>query len=213
MVKVSVKNKSGKEIKTVELPQEIFDVPANDVLLHQVYVALMSNIRQAIAHTKTRGERAGSGKKPWRQKGTGRARVGSVRTPVWRKGGVTFGPRNTRVFAKKANEKMRQKATMIALSEKIRSGKLMILDTLLEKEQKTKAMVGTLAALSLTNKSVLFGMAPDEQATARALRNLPKTESGLAVNMNVRQLLDHEYVVLSEASVESLKERFSQWQK
>ncbi|MEI9966076.1 MAG: 50S ribosomal protein L4 [Candidatus Moraniibacteriota bacterium] len=111
MPKVTVKNLSGKEVKELTLSDACFGLPSNDVLVHQVYVALSGNRRQAIAHTKDRSERAGSGRKPWRQKGTGRARVGEVRTPVWRKGGVVFGPLSTRNFSKAANRKMRQKAS------------------------------------------------------------------------------------------------------
>ena len=99
MPKITVKNIAGKDVKEINLKDFIFDVPSNDTLIHQVYVAQAGNARHAIAHTKDRSERAGSGIKPWQQKGTGRARSGSVRSPLWRKGGVTFGPTKDRNFS------------------------------------------------------------------------------------------------------------------
>ena len=116
MTKITVKNIAGKDVREIELKDFLFDLPSNDTLLHQVYVAQTSNQRHSIAHTKDRSERAGSGIKPWRQKGTGRARAGAVRSPLWRKGGVTFGPTKDRNWSKDTNQKMRQKAVMIALS-------------------------------------------------------------------------------------------------
>src|SRR4030065_2872540 len=105
MANAKVHNLEGKKTEELKLADSVFGLPDNDDLVHQVYVALMGNKRQVSADTKTRGERAGSGIKPWRQEGTGRARVGSVRTPVWKKGGVAFGPRNDRNFSQKVNKK------------------------------------------------------------------------------------------------------------
>lgn len=141
MLKVQVKDIAGKDVKEITLKESVFGLPSNDALLHQVYVILSGNQRTAIAHTKDRSERAGSGRKPWRQKGTGRARVGQVRSPIWRKGGVTFGPTKDRNFSKNSNAKMRQKAVMVALSEKIRSGKFIVLDALSFSDPKTKLFV------------------------------------------------------------------------
>ena len=106
MAKVSVYNLEGKKVEDIEVSETVFGLPKNDDLVHQVYVSQLANGRQVLAHTKTRGERSGSGIKPWRQKGTGRARVGSLRTPTWRGGGVAFGPRKDRNFTKKINKKM-----------------------------------------------------------------------------------------------------------
>src|SRR3989344_4642047 len=159
MLKIAVKNSTGKDVKEVTLPEFIFGLPSNDVLLHQVYVALSGNQRQAIAHTKDRGERAGSGKKPWRQKGTGRARVGSVRSPIWRKGGVTFGPTKERSFSRETNKKMRQKAVLVALSEKARAGKICRLENFQLAEEKTKHFARLLKKLELTAKSLTVSLA------------------------------------------------------
>src|SRR5512140_3774542 len=110
MTSVKVYNLAGKEVEELKLSDSVFGLPVNADLVHQVAVAQSGNMRQVMAHTKNRGERAGSGKKPWRQKGTGRARVGSVRTPVWRKGGVVFGPTNERNFKKDIPKKINRRA-------------------------------------------------------------------------------------------------------
>ena len=115
MTKIAVKNCQGEKVSELEISSEVFEVSINEKLLQQVFVAQASNQRVAIANTKTRGERAGSTKKPWRQKGTGRARTGSVRNPIWRKGGITFGPQKERNFNKKINQKMKIAATKMAL--------------------------------------------------------------------------------------------------
>lgn len=198
-------------MQEVTLSEVIFGQKSNDTLLHQVYVALVSNLRKAIAHTKDRSERAGTGKKPWKQKGTGRARAGSVRSPLWRKGGVTFGPSKDRNFSKDTTTKMRQKATMIALSEKLRSNKLLLVENFTLSEQKTKLMAEALTALNINGRSVVFSFETGEQTSGRVLRNIPRTKTTLTENLNVKDLLDHEYAVLSVDSLPVLEKRFSDW--
>jgi len=211
MSKVSIKNISGGDVKELELKDSIFAVPSNDVLLHQVYVALTANRRVAIAHTKDRGERSGSGIKPWRQKGTGRARAGATRSPLWRKGGITFGPTKERNFSKNTTAKMRQKAVMIALSEKLRAGKLLILDALTYTEPKTKLFASTLVALGVQSKSVTVAFSGAEFPLTKVSRNIPRIENTLTENLNVVQLLDHEYLLMTEASIAVLEKRFASW--
>lgn len=213
MATVTVKNIAGKNVKEITLKDFIFNVPANDTLLHQVYVAQTSNARIAIAHTKDRSERAGSGIKPWRQKGTGRARAGAVRSPLWRKGGVTFGPNKERNFSKNTNQKMRQKAVMIALSEKVRSGKMIVIDALTYPEKKTKLFAETLGVLGITGKSLVMCLTGDERAVAFMSRNIPKVENTPTENLNVTQLLDREYLLVTEAGIKNLEGRFVAWNK
>jgi len=213
MTKITVKNTAGKDVKEIELQDFVFNVPSNNTLLHQIYVAQASNLRSPIAHTKDRGERSGSGIKPWRQKGTGRARAGSAQSPLWRKGGVTFGPTKDRNFSKGTNQKMRQKAVMIALSEKIRSGKMIILDTLSYSEQKTKLFAETLKALGITKRSLLLSLTGEERTVALITRNIPKVENTLTEILNVMQLLDHEYLIITESGIKSLEKRFAVWNK
>jgi large subunit ribosomal protein L4 len=211
MPKIQVKNIAGKEVREEDLSEVIFGAKSNDTLLHQVYVALMSNLRKAIAHTKDRSERRGGGKKPWKQKGTGRARAGSSRSPLWRKGGVTFGPTKDRNFSKKTTARMRQKATMIALSEKLRSGKLIVLEDLAFTSTKTKEAAAALKALGIDGRSILFGFEGEELAVTRILKNIPRTNVTLSENMNVKELLDNEYAVISLASLPVFEKRFADW--
>ena len=213
MSNVTVKNIAGADVKELSLKDSLFALPANDVLLHQVYVALQANKRVAIAHTKDRGERAGSGIKPWRQKGTGRARAGATRSPLWRKGGITFGPTKERNFSKNTTAKMRQKAVMIALSEKIRSGKFIVLDALSYTDKKTKLFAETLKALGVAGKSLTLGLSREELSFSVMSRNIPKVGHTLAENLNVVELLDREYIVLTETGVQVLEKRFAAWEK
>jgi large subunit ribosomal protein L4 len=209
MAKIAVYNLQGKEAETLDLSPEVFEVPANNELLHQVYVSLMNNERLGVyAHTKTRAEVAGSGKKPWRQKGTGRARVGEVRNPVWRKGGIVFGPRNNRNFQSKVNQKMRRKAVMVALSEKVREGKLVILENVAFTEKKTKLFAATLRALKLEKKSVMVGLAPAEKEYEKMMRNVDRVEGVLAKDVNVVDLLNHQYFVTTKEGIKNLEKRF-----
>ncbi len=139
-MKVTIYNQNKEKTEEIELPKEIFDVQMNADLVHQVVVSQMANRRKVIAHTKDRGDVRGGGKKPWRQKGTGRARHGSRRSPIWKGGGVTFGPTNERVYKKEIPKKMQRKALMMVLSAKIKSNSFLILDKINLKESKTKLM-------------------------------------------------------------------------
>ena len=119
MINIDIYNQKGEKTGKIDIPESIFSLEPNIDLIHQVYVAQQANSRIAIAHTKTRGEVRGGGKKPWKQKGTGRARHGSIRSPIWKGGGVTFGPRSDRNFSKAINKKQRQKALFMVLSSKV----------------------------------------------------------------------------------------------
>lgn len=213
MAKITVKNIAGKDVKEIELKDFVFNVEKNDTLLHQIYVAQTGNGRIAIAHAKDRSERSGSGIKPWRQKGTGRARAGSAQSPLWRKGGVTFGPTKDRNFSKDTNQKMRQKAVMIALSEKVRSGKMIVLDTLVYPEKKTKLFAETLENLGVTGRSLVLSLTGDERACIVMSRNIPKIENTPTENLNVMQLLDREYLMITEDGIKNLEKRFAAWEK
>src|SRR5579863_482461 len=139
-MKVAVYTKEGKEAGDMNLPKEIFEVPMNADLVHQVLISQNANARQVSAHTKTRGEVRGGGRKPWRQKGTGRARHGSTRSPIWKGGGVSGGPRNDAVYAKTIPTKMRRKALFMVLSEKAKKNLLVVLDAYSTEKPKTKDM-------------------------------------------------------------------------
>lgn len=209
MAKVSVYTVEGKENGTIELDDRMFSLPENDQLLGEVYTALSANERSVYAHTKDRGERHGSGRKPWKQKHTGRARAGSVRSPLWRKGGVTFGPTKDRNFSKKINDKARRKAVLLALSGKVRNKTLVVVEGLSFPEQKTKRVAASLLSLNITPASALLGVAKGESDVKRISRNIPKTQALAVSHMNAKQILDHKFLVLSRASVAEIESRFS----
>ncbi|MDI6777867.1 MAG: 50S ribosomal protein L4 [Patescibacteria group bacterium] len=207
MIKFSVHNLKGEKVKDIELSDLVFAASKNDALLHQVYVSQYANRRQVLAHTKDRAERAGSGKKPWRQKGTGRARVGSVRTPIWRKGGVVFGPTKERNFKKDIPKKMNRKAMTIALSGKTRDKEIIIVDSLKVKETKTKLIKQAIDNLKLKG-SVLFGFSKEEKRTKRAVNNLPKTDGVDIESLNIFDVLNHKYLILSEEGIKIIENKF-----
>lgn len=138
MPKAEIYNQKGEKVGNLKLSDKIFDVKVNESLVHQAAVTQMGNERQVLAHTKQRAEVRGGGKKPWKQKGTGRARAGSTRSPIWIGGGVTFGPTKNRNFSKNINKKMKQKALLMVLSDKVESKGLTVLDKLDISEYKTK---------------------------------------------------------------------------
>lgn len=207
MIKLPVYNLAGKEVSSVELDERVFALPKNDTLLHEVYVSLSANERDVYAHTKGRGERKGSGKKPWKQKHTGRARAGSVRSPLWRKGGVVFGPKKDRNFSKKINRKVRQKAVKLALSEKVRSGTIRIVDSLLLPEWKTKHVAATLSSLAIAGKSTVLAFAKGEVGIDRASGNIPKVSPLSVHTLNAKELLDHQFLLMSTGAVADLEKR------
>ncbi|MCX6762858.1 MAG: 50S ribosomal protein L4, partial [Candidatus Moranbacteria bacterium] len=172
MIKFPVYNLKGEKVKDIELSEKVFGVKRNDALLHQVFVSQYANRRQVLAHTKDRAERAGSGIKPWKQKGTGRARVGSVRSPIWRKGGIVFGPTKDRNFKKDVPKKMGQKALAVALSSKVRDKEMFLIEDLAMKEAKTKLMSAAIKNLKMKG-SILIGFSEKEKGAKRASRNLP----------------------------------------
>jgi len=213
MTTIAIKNLTGKDIETIELDDRIFNVERNDALVHQVFTVLTGNLRNPIAHTKDRAERAGTGKKPWKQKGTGRARAGSVRSPLWRKGGVTHGPTKDRNFYREVSQKMRQKAVLIALSEKLRTGKLIVTDTLTIAEQKTKGFQVALEALAISPRKVVVSLMTAEQTDARAMRNIPAVTVAHNPDLNIVHLLKNEYVLMSKSALMEIDTRFKSWKK
>ncbi|MFA5925989.1 MAG: 50S ribosomal protein L4 [Parcubacteria group bacterium] len=207
MIKFPVYNLEGKKVKEIELADSVFAVSKNDALLHQIYVSQYANRRQVLAHTKDRAERAGSGKKPWKQKGTGRARVGSVRTPVWRKGGIVFGPNKERNFKKDVPKKMKRKALSVVLSEKVKDKEMFLFENFKMKEIKTKFAKQAIDSLNIKG-SILFGFSKSEKEMKRASRNIVKTSNIDVENLNVFDILNHKYLVMSEEGVKTLENSF-----
>lgn len=208
-MKYPVYNQEGEIVGDAILPKDIFEVKFNADLVHQIAVSLMANKRQVSAHTKNRGEVRGGGKKPWRQKGTGRARHGSIRSPLWRGGGITFGPRNEKVFEKDIPKKMRRKALFMILSQKAKDNQLIVLDKIQLEPAKTKEMARILEKLPCKKQNTLIALPDGDKKIFLAARNIKKTEIDEARNLNVLDLLNSKYLLLTKDSIKTIKETFA----
>jgi large subunit ribosomal protein L4 len=207
-MKIKTYNQEGKEIGEATLPKEIFEVKMNRDLVHQVVVAQAGNRRQVIADTKSRGEVSGGGKKPWRQKGTGRARHGSTRSPIWRHGGITFGPRTGINFKREIPSQMRRKALFMALSDKAKNESLVVLEELKLEKPKTKLMAEILAKLPSKSKSALLVLPAMDKNLISAARNIRDTKVMQAKDLNCLEVLTFRYLIIPKDSIKVLKETF-----
>lgn len=211
-MKTELYNQSAKEIDQIELSDALFGVPANSDLVYQVATSQMSNRRRVIAHTKGRGDVRGGGKKPWKQKGTGRARHGSIRSPLWKGGGVTFGPTNERNFKKDVNKKMARKAVCVVLSAKKREGVVSFVDTISITAPKTKELVSVLNNFRTVwkDKGTILLVAPAKQESlVRAGKNIPGFNIIEARNLNALDLLSYKRVLMMKEAVESAEKVFT----
>lgn len=204
MPRVPVYNLLGEAVGEIELSDNVFAVPMNSALIHQAVVRHLANRRRGTADTKTRAEVSGGGRKPWRQKGTGRARHGSIRSPLWRHGGVVFGP-HPRSYAQDMPRKMRRLALKIALSEKLRNGELTVLEDLKLPAPKTKEMVKVLTNLGAQEKAFIVTPEPDE-VVYRSARNLPGVLTGGVHALNVYDVLKHDRLILTKEAVAKVEE-------
>jgi large subunit ribosomal protein L4 len=205
-MKTDVYNLNNEVVGSVELPDSVFGARWNEVLVKQVLETQMANRRQPWAHTKTRGEVRGGGKKPWRQKGTGRARHGSRRSPLWVGGGVTHGPRNDRDYSQKINKKMKSAALFAAISRKAKEGEIKIFDTLAPQTPKTKMMASALNHILNMKKGgkrydVLMVVMADNKSVFRATSNLQKAKVLEAGSLNVYDILNHKNLFIDKESV------------
>jgi large subunit ribosomal protein L4 len=198
-------NIKGEKAGTVTLPENIFGLPWNADLVHQVVVSMQSNARAGSAHTKGLGDVRGGGKKPWQQKGTGRARHGSSRSPIWVGGGVSHGPRNTTIFKKTITKQMRQKALLTVLSRKLKDNEIVFVDSLEMAEPKTKDAKVVLAALSevsgLMNKksnAALIALPTAHKATMKSFANFSNIEMAEVRNLNPVSVLSAKYLVIAD---------------
>ena len=220
-MKTKVYNHKGKESTTVDLPENIFGLNWNADLVHQVFESMRSNARSNTAHTKDRSEVRGGGKKPWRQKGTGQARHGSKRSPIWAGGGITFGPRNERNYDKKINKKMRAKALFVALSQKLRDGQILFVDSFDKVSGKTKDMkeiltgfekVSGFETINTKKHNNIFMTSPD---ISDELKNGTKNFSHVTLhdikNLNVIDVMNFRYLVIAdvEKTVEFLQTKLT----
>lgn len=205
-------NQKAENIGKVDLPDQIFNLEMNNDLVHQVVTSQRSNKRQVIAHAKGRAEVRGGGKKPWRQKGTGRARHASIRSPIWKGGGVTFGPTKERNFKKKINKKMARRALFMALSSKVKDKQLLVLDNIVLEHSKTKEMAAifkNLSSLMAKKPTVLLAVPSMEDKLKRSSKNLPNFSATEARNLSPLEVLSYKYLVLLKGSVDSLNKTFN----
>jgi large subunit ribosomal protein L4 len=204
MGKLPVFDRTGKPAAEVELPDSVFAYPDKGHLVYEAVVSYRANQRQGTAATKTRRDVSGGGKKPWRQKGTGRARVGSTRSPLWRKVGTVFGPQ-PRDYSTELPKKARRNALRSVLSRKLADSLILVLDEIALKEPKTKEAAALLKAFHLD--SVLFVDAPENRNLFLAVRNLPRAKAVDVRTLNVYDALNYKWLVFSQRALESAMER------
>ena len=220
-LEAAVYSKDGKEVAKVALPVSVFGAKWRADLVHQVVTGMQANLRQNRAHTKDRAEVAGGGRKPWKQKGTGQARHGSTRSPIWRHGGVTFGPRNERDYGEKINKKMRVQALASVLSKKVADGEVIFVDSLGLAAPKTadaKKLIAALAkgtgAAELATKkknAALIALSSYDASAVKSFRNLGQLMTEEVRNLNPLDLVTYRYLIIEnpETSVAQLANRLS----
>lgn len=204
MSKIQVLDQSGKRVSEMNVPKEIFSYPVKEHLLYEAVVSFRANQRRGTASTKTRAEVKGGGRKPWRQKGTGRARAGSIRSPLWRTGGVTFGPK-PRSYYYSLPKKAKRNALKSVLSMKLAEKQLLILKAMELKEPKTKDGAKLLEALKVD--SALIVDDHQNKNLFLSLRNIPRVKAVDTRLVNVYDILSHKWLVFSQKAFESLMEK------
>ncbi len=224
-MKAKIYNQQGESVSEINLPEGIFGLPWNAELIHQVAVSLEANRRRGTANTKFRGEVSGTGKKPWRQKGTGRARHGSRRSPIWVGGGVTHGPRSEKDYSQKINRKMGRKALTVLLSRKLSDNEILFVDDLKLSEIKTKSAISVLENLAKisgfenlkTKKTnvALIALPTKDGIVEKSFHNIGKVTIDEVRNLNVFDILNKKFLILTGAqkAVEDLENRLLKTKK
>ncbi len=205
MSKVQLLNVNGEKVKDIKLNDNVFGITPNDIVLHDAIVLSMANSRQGTHSTKTRAEVSGGGRKPWRQKGTGNARQGSIRAVQWRKGGIAFGPK-PRDYSKKQNKKVRRLALLSALSYKATDNEIVLLDSIKFETNKTKEMLKLLNTLGLANSKVLLVIDELDENICLASRNLGNVLIVLPTEVNTYDVVNSDKMVITEAALKKLEE-------
>jgi large subunit ribosomal protein L4 len=206
MPKISLYNRDGEQVDEIEIQAALFEAPFKQGALHQTVVSQATRRRLGTASSKDRSEVSGGGTKPWPQKGTGRSRHGSTRSPIWVGGGVTFGPQ-PRDFGTKVPKKMRRAALKSALSDKVREGKLILVDDFAIDTPQTKKMAALLDKLKVSGGALIVGDQPDMNVI-KAARNLPRVKTILARQLNSLDILTYNYLVMSKAALQQVEEVF-----
>ncbi len=203
-MKTGLFNAKGKKVKEIELESSVFDIKANIGVVHQVVTAQRAAARSGNASTKTRSEVRGGGTKPWRQKGTGRARAGSIRSPLWKGGGTTFGP-TPRDFSKKVPKKLKKLALRSVLSSKAKNDNLIVIDEFGLKKPATKEVVKILSGLKIQGKATIV-ISNDDVATKKSIRNLPYARALSVSELNLYDLVDCSKLVITKDALEKVSE-------
>ena len=207
MPKIDVYDINGKKVKELELNEAVFGIQPNEAVVHSVLVNFLANQRQGTQSTKTRSEVSGGGRKPWRQKGTGRARQGSIRAPQWIKGGIALGPK-PRSYKYTVNKKERQLAVKSVLSSKVLENELVVVDSLPLNDIKTKEMVKALSNLKVEGKALI--MLPEKnEKVQKSARNIEGVKTTLVETINVYDLLKYNKLVVTEDTVKKLEEVYA----
>lgn len=207
-MKFDIFDHNGNKAGSMEASDIVFAADFNEGLVHQALVRQLANGRRAIAKTKTRGEVSGGGKKPHKQKGTGRARSGSIRNPIWRGGGIIFGPTGTENYTVQMPQKQRKRAVCSVVSEKVRQSQVVILDAYPTTEIKTKQFVEMMSKLPV-ERSVLFVIPEGNEVIVKSVRNVTNAKVLLASYLNVADVLKYKYVVMLKDAVSKVEEIFS----
>lgn len=204
MPRVAVYNTEGKQVGEIDLKDEIFGAEVNQPLLHQAVQVYLANQRQGTQSAKTRAEVRGGGRKPWRQKGTGRARHGSIRSPQWTGGGVVFAPK-PRDYSQKLSKKMRRQAMLSALSSKAANNEIKVLDSLVMDRPKTAFISAMLKNLNVDKKALIVVKGGDE-VVAKSARNIPGVKTAFAGSLNVYDILKYDTFLITRDAVQEVEE-------
>lgn len=209
-MKAPLYNSKGETSGAVDLPDGIFGLPWNGTLVHQALIAQQANRRAPIANAKDRGDVSGGGKKPWKQKGTGRARHGSTRSPIWKGGGATGGPTSEKNFAKKINKKMKRKALFVSLSKMFRDHALSVVDAVITERGKTKDVASLVAKLSPAGArtSALVIVSAHHAPTMNATRNLDRVKAISADSLNVEDVMKYGHVILAKDAISVIADHY-----
>ncbi len=207
MPNMKVLDMSGKEVGTMTLSDAVFGAQVNEAVLHSVVRAYLLNQRQGTQSTLTRAEVSGGGKKPWKQKGTGRARQGSTRSPQWTHGGIALGPK-PRTYRVSINKKVKKLAMISALSSKVANGEMVVIDQISATEYKTKNMVNMLNAIGFKKKALVVLDSNDEKVL-KSFANIPGVKTALSNTINVYDILNNDMFVVAKAACEKIEEVYA----
>jgi large subunit ribosomal protein L4 len=207
MIKVPVYNLNKEEVDSIQVPSKVFGAKWNPDLVHQAFLVQMANSRNTVAHTKDRGEVSGGGKKPWRQKGTGRARHGSIRSPLWKGGGVTFGPRKEKIFARKINKKMKIAAVFAVLSKKFSLNNVLVVNEFLP-VSKTKDFLQSVKNILEPKANTIFIFSEKNKQLEKFARNIPKVDTLSPKSLNVYDLLWPKNIIIEKDAIKEILDHY-----